>query len=38
MSRARLVVTSVVVEGRSESAMARDYGESRRWVQKLVAR
>ena len=38
MSLARLVITSVVVEGRSKSEVARDYGLSRRWVQKLVAR
>ena len=35
---ARVVITAVVVEGRSESAVARDYGVSRRWVQTLVAR
>ena len=38
MSMARLVIMSVVVEGRSKSEVARDYGVSRRWVQKLVAR
>src|SRR5712671_4194739 len=38
MSMARLVITAVVVEGRAKSAVARDYGVSRRWVQKLVAR
>jgi len=38
MSLARLVVTAVRVEGRSKSAVARDYNVSRRWVQKLVAR
>ena len=35
---ARLVITAVVVEGRSKSAVARDYGVSRRWVQHLVGR
>ncbi len=35
---ARVVITAVVVEGRSKSAVARDYGVSRRWVQTLVAR
>ena len=35
---ARVVITAVVVEGRSKSEVARDYGVSRRWVQKLVAR
>jgi transposase InsO family protein len=38
MSVARVVITAVVVEGRSKSEVARDYGVSRRWVQKLVAR
>jgi transposase InsO family protein len=38
MSMARVVITAVVVEGRSKSAVARDYGVSRRWVQILVAR
>jgi transposase len=38
MSMARVVITAVVVEGRSKSEVARDYGLSRRWVQKLVAR
>jgi transposase len=38
MSMARVVITAVVVEGRSKSEVARDYGVSRRWVQVLVAR
>jgi transposase InsO family protein len=38
MSLARLVITAVVVEGRSHSGVARDYGISRVWVQKLVHR
>ena len=38
MSMARLVITAVVVEGRSKSEVARAYGVSRRWVQLLVAR
>ncbi|WP_202818092.1 helix-turn-helix domain-containing protein, partial [Actinopolymorpha cephalotaxi] len=38
MSKARLVVTAVVVEGRSQSAVARDYGVSQSWVSRLVAR
>jgi transposase InsO family protein len=38
MSMARVVITAVVAEGRSKSAVARDYGVSRRWVQVLVAR
>ena len=38
MSLARLVITAVNLERRSKSAVARDYGLSRRWVQKLCAR
>ena len=38
MSMARLVITAVTVEGRSKSEVARDYGISRVWVQKLVHR
>jgi Homeodomain-like domain len=38
MSMARVVITAVVLEGRPKSAVARDYGVSRRWVQVLVAR
>ena len=38
MSMARLVITAVTVEGRSKSEVARDYGVSRVWVQKLVRR
>jgi transposase InsO family protein len=38
MSMARVVITAVVLEGRSKSEVARDYGVSRRWVQRLVAR
>jgi transposase InsO family protein len=38
MSMARVVITAVVVEGRSRSEVAREYGVSRRWVQTLVAR
>jgi transposase InsO family protein len=38
MSMARVVITAVVLEGRSKSAVARDYGVSRRWVQALTAR
>jgi hypothetical protein len=32
MSRARLIITAVVVEGRSKSEVVRDYGVSRYWV------
>jgi len=38
VSLGRLVVTAVVVEGRSKSEVSRDYGVSRRWVHELVAR
>ena len=38
MSMARVVIMAVVLEGRPKSAVARDYGVSRRWVQVLVAR
>ena len=38
MSMARLVITAVVIEGRSKSEVAREYGISRVWVQKLVHR
>jgi transposase InsO family protein len=34
----QLVVTSVLVEGRSKSEVAREYGVSRRWVITLVQR
>ena len=37
MSLARLVITAVTVEGPSHSAVARGYGTSRVWVQKLGA-
>jgi len=35
---ARVVILAVVLEGRSKSDVARDYGVSRRWVQTLVSR
>lgn len=38
MSKARLVITAVVVEGRSQAEVARAYGVSKGWVSKLVAR
>jgi transposase InsO family protein len=38
MSRARLVITAVVVEGRGVREVARAYGVSPGWVSKLVAR
>ena len=38
MSVARVVITAVALEGRSVSAVAEEYGLSRRWVQKLRRR
>jgi transposase len=38
MSKARLIITAVVVEGRSKSQVARDYDVSRQWVHQLVTR
>jgi transposase InsO family protein len=38
VSLARLVITAVVVEGRTQSEVARDYGVSRQWVNTLVGR
>jgi transposase InsO family protein len=38
MPEARLVITAVVVEGRSQREVARAYGVSQGWVSKLVAR
>jgi transposase InsO family protein len=38
VSKARLVITAVVTEGRSQSEVARAYGVSQSWISKLVAR
>jgi transposase InsO family protein len=38
MSKAQLVITAVVLEGRSKSEVARDYDVSRTWVQHLCKR
>ena len=38
MSKARLIITAVVIEGRSQASVARDYGISKGWVSKLIAR
>jgi len=38
MSKARLIITAVVVEGRSKSEVARDYDVSRQWMHQLVTR
>ena len=38
MSKARLVITAVVTEGRAQGEVARAYGVSQGWVSRLVAR
>jgi transposase len=38
MSQARLIITAALLEGRTKSEVARDYGISRYWVQTLVKR
>jgi transposase len=38
MSKARLVITAVVIENRSQGDAARAYGVSQGWVSRLVAR
>lgn len=38
MSKARLVITAVVVEGRSQCEVARSYGVCQGWISRLVAR
>ena len=38
MSKARLIITAVVLEGRSQRSVAREYDVSEGWVSKLVAR
>lgn len=38
MSKARLIITAVVLEGRSQADVARSYGVSKGWVSKLIAR
>jgi transposase InsO family protein len=38
VSKARLVITAVVVEGRPAAEVAKAYGVSRSWVYELVAR
>lgn len=38
MSKARLIITAVVLEGRSQAQVARDYRVSPAWVSRLVAR
>jgi transposase InsO family protein len=38
VSKARLIITAVVLEGRSQAQVARDYQASEAWVSRLVAR
>jgi transposase InsO family protein len=38
VSKARLVITAVIVEGRSQAETARAFGVSKGWVSKLIAR
>ena len=38
MSKARLVITAVIIEGRSQSEVAREYGVSQGWISRLVKR
>src|SRR5689334_14745500 len=38
VSKARLVITAVVLEGRSQAEAAAAYGVSKGWVSKLIAR
>jgi transposase len=38
MSKARLVITAVITEGRSQGEVARAYGVSQGWASRLVAR
>jgi transposase InsO family protein len=38
VSKARLIITAVIIEGRSQASVARDYGVSKGWVSKLITR
>ncbi len=38
MSKAGLVITAVILEGRTQAEVAKTYGVSKGWVSKLVAR
>ena len=38
MSRAKLVITAITVEGLTQAATARRYGLSQAWVSRLMAR
>src|SRR6185436_18537217 len=38
MSKARLVITAVIIEGRTQAEVAKSYGVSKGWVSRLIAR
>ncbi len=38
MSKARLGITAVIIEGRTQTEVAATYGVSKGWVSKLIAR
>ena len=38
MSKARLVITAVVIEGRKPAEVAKSYGVSKSWLYELLAR
>jgi transposase InsO family protein len=38
VSKTHLFITAVLVEGRSQSQVARDYGVSQSWISRLIAR
>ena len=38
MSKNRLIITAVILEGRSQATVARDYNVSKSWVSKLISR
>jgi transposase len=38
MSKAKLVITAVIIEGRTQAEVAATYGVSKGWVSKLIAR
>ncbi len=38
MSKARLVITAVILEGRTQAEVAATYGVSKGWVSKLISR
>ena len=38
MSKARVIITAVILEGRSQAQVARDCNVSEAWVSRLIAR